>query len=272
MLPGQTKKANRKNNEGRGRRPKIEDEVLSSLIEVFLDETRQSALKGDTEIAEIISNLTGINISSDTIYLFRKRHGIASCHGRGGARPDQNGRPKKITDDIMAKYMERFTFMAYIGDSETKRKVARLSDIRIAEIIYEETGIQITSEKIRLYRKEHLIDSCFSFERSAGRCPGTSSSSSGPSSRKKKTGHKLTISDYELVQVCSSAYEFRPGYWNEKTGKYDRLARYVPKCREFREVGLKTYTPVLPFPERSSGSWEDCQVKKTQKFNAIKGQ
>lgn len=242
-----------------GRRSRLSDEILSRLMERYVitvgDPPVKTALKGDAEIAKEISEETGAEVSQYIIFRYRKKYGIESCNGRGGARPGA-GNPK-IDRGLLADLMDRFTFEAYVcGSSMTTRKIAKKEDHEIADEISRITGIEISHDLICRYRLENGIESC---NRRGGLRPGAGRPSRTSTSPKKRTMHKLTISDSAFVQACSSVYDFEPGIWNQWTWKYEKLPRYVPKIRQ---DGLRTYTPVLPFPD---------VYTKGQKYSALKG-
>lgn len=266
MLPENQTEKNQFSKKGRPK--KLDEDTLSKLMQEYIDQHCSEpevliAVKGDREIAEEISRRTGVSISPNLIHRYRKKHNIQSCHGKGGTRSgsgNSNGRSSKLSKEQLALLMDRYTIKAYLSENlETFRIIARKSDAEIAEEISKITGVRISPDLIYLFRKEHCIESCHG---RGGSRPGAGrpTSSSSNSNRKRKTYHKLTIGDYALVQACPDAYDFVPGKWNSEKGIYEQLARYIPK---FKQAGLKTYTPVLPFPDLYS---------KAQKFKALKGQ
>lgn len=249
----------------KGRPKKLDEDILSKLMQEYIDRPCSEpgvliAVKGDREIAEEISERTGVSISPNLVHRYRKKHGIQSCHGKGGTRcgsGNPNGRSSKLSKEQLALLMDRYTIKTYVSENlETFRIIARKSDAEIAEEISKIAGIQISPDLIYKFRKEHCIESCHG---KGGNRPGAGRPASSSFSLNRKTHHKLTIGDYALVQACSSAYNFEPGRWNQWTGKYEKLPRYVPR---FRQDGLKSYTPIMPFPDRYS---------KAQKFAAIRG-
>lgn len=145
-----------------------------------------------------------------------------------------------------------------VGDDEIRR--ATKSDGEIARLAAKELNIHVSESYIRRLRLELDI---FPVPRGGPR-PGAGRPKGSPNKRRNTKReyrkHKLTISDHALVQACSSAYNFEPGRWNQWIRKYEKLPRYVPK---FTQDGLKSYTPIIPFP--------DC-YSKTQKYSSLKGQ
>gem|GEM_PF-4515575 len=241
-------------------RNKLSEEILSRMMERYVitvgDPPVKTALKGDAEIAKKVSEETGTEVSKFMICRYRKKYGIESCNGRGGPRPGA-GNPK-IDRELLADLMNLFIIETCAVDkSYTTRKIARMEDHEIAREISKITGITISHDLIYRFRLENGVESCHGRNRVRA---GAGRPASRTSSPKKKTMHKLTISDYALVQACPDAYEFQPGRWNQWTWEYEKLPRYVPK---FRQDGLRTYTPVVPFPDFNS---------KAQKYKALEGQ
>lgn len=241
-------------------RNKLSEEILSRLMERYVtavgDPPVKTALKGDAEIAKEISEEKGVEVSKYMVCRYRKKYGIESCYGRGGSRPGAGN--QKIDRELLADLMNQFIIEACATDkSLTTRKIAKMEDHEIAREISRITGIEISHDLIYRFRLENGVESCHGRNRVR---TGAGRPASRTSSPKKRTMHKLTISDHALVQACPDAYDFQPGRWNQWTWEYEKLPRYVPK---FRQDGLRTYTPVIPFPDMYS---------KGQKFSALKGQ
>jgi len=247
----------------RGRPKKIEGSKLDMIMSKYITTVqteggqKRKATMGDAEIAEDIADKYRIRVSPDFIYRYRKARNIQSCHGRGGHRPNfnRNGRPPKFTDEELSRMMADFIFT----EVNSGKKITRHTDSEIAEAIRKKYDVNLSESTIRRYRQRNGITARHG--KHGGKRPGAGRPKEDdlPPVKKSRNTHKLTISDYSLVRACPSAYDFKQGHWNEKTGQYDRLPRYVPK---YRQDGLKSYTPIIPFPDRYS---------KAQKFAAVQG-
>lgn len=247
----------------RGRPRKIGESKLDIIMGEYITSVRtedglvRRATMGDAEIAEDIEKKHGVKVSPDFIFRYRKARNIQSCHGRGGFRPNFNrdGRPPKIANNDLTRIMAEFIFI----EVKSGKQITRHTDSEIVEAIRKKHGVEISESTIRRYRLKHGIAA--SHGKHGGKRPGAGRPKEDnlPPVKKSRNTHKLTIGDYSMVRTCPSAYDFKQGKWNEWKGQYDRLSRYVPK---FRQDGLKSYTPIIPFPDRYS---------KAQKYAAIQG-
>ena len=244
----------------RGRPKKMDDgrldQIMSGYVDVRPEGGREcrTAIMGDSEIAEDIEKKHGVRLSPDFVYRYRKKRNIRSCHGHGGFRRTNEGRPSKFAEEDLEQMMSSFL------EERDGKKVTKLTDTEIAGDIKEKYDEEISESTIRRYRLQHDIAVYHGKHGGKRRGAGRPKEDELPPIKKVRNTHKLTIGDYSMVRACPTAYNFVQGVWNASTGQYDKLARYVPR---FRQDGLKSYTPILPYPDRYS---------KAQKFKGLEGQ
>ena len=259
MLPGNQDVIIKPIKKRRGRPKKMDDGRLDEIMSEYVVQPEGGqecrTIMGDAEIAEDIVEKYGVRLSPDFVYRYRKNHNIRSCHGHGGFRTNE-GRPAKFTEENLMQMMSDFI----LTEVKAGKKVAKQTDIEIAQEIQKKYGEEISESTIRRYRLKHNITACHGKHGGKRHGAGRPKEDDLPPVKKVRNTHKLTIGDYSMVRACPTAYKFVPGEWNASSGQYDKLARYVPR---FRQDGLKSYTPILPYPDRYS---------KAQKFKGLEGQ
>ena len=257
MLPGNQDQITKPIKGRRGRPKKMDDGRLDQIMNEYVVQPQSGqecrAIMGDAGIAEDIEKKHGVRLSPDFVYRYRKKRNIRSCYGHGGFRTNE-GRPSKFTEEYFEQMMPGFL------EVKGGKKITRLTDAEIAGDIKKRYGEEISEETIRCYRLSHNISACHGKHGGKRSGAGRPKEDELPPAKKGRNTHKLTIGDYSMVRACPTAYNFVQGVWNASTGQYDKLARYVPR---FRQDGLKSYTPILPYPDRYS---------KAQKFKGLEGQ
>lgn len=252
------------NYKKRGRPSKVPD--LGSIMQEYIilitspdgNEVKKANMNDDN-IAASITDLTGIEVSSRTIRRYRSDNGIEPCgQGWGGRR---RGVDPDWLKDVIQEYID---VTQLVGKT---RKKACMSDAEIAETITVSTGIKVTASAVLRYRLNTGIESHQGLG-GAREGAGRPTSEDGP--RKPIRRAKVTISDYNLVQVARNAYHHTPpqGYYEvaavtDANGKrqyidrwvWTRMERFTPR---YRQAGLRTYSvrPTTPPGYSQAQAWD----------------